>query len=94
MCRKLSQLKMYMIDANGHDPFIVAVVLGSLRMVDYFLHLGYDPRTKTRLNKTSLHIAVELNNLPMIELLARSHQINNIDDNGHSALTIAVGRGI
>jgi ankyrin repeat protein len=75
---------MDMIDVNGHDPFIAAVVHSSLRMVDYFLHLGYDPTTKTRLNKTPLHIAVELNNLPMIKLFARSHQIN-IDDNGHSA---------
>ncbi|EFX71811.1 hypothetical protein DAPPUDRAFT_59776 [Daphnia pulex] len=94
LCRNLPQLKMEMIDVNGHDPFIAAVVHGSLRMVDYFLHLGYDPTTKTRLNKTPLHIAVELNNLPMIKLLARSHKINNIDDHGHSALSIAVGRGI
>ncbi|EFX75865.1 hypothetical protein DAPPUDRAFT_249878 [Daphnia pulex] len=45
---------MDMIDVNGHDPFIAAVVHGSLRMVDYFLHLGYDPTTKTHHTKLTI----------------------------------------
>jgi ankyrin repeat protein len=94
VCRKLPLLKMDVIDQNGYNPFIAAVVHGSLRMVDYFLNVGYDPTTRTRLNKTPLHIAIELNNFAMIKLLAKTPNINNIDDNGHSALTIAVGRGI
>jgi ankyrin repeat protein len=94
ICRKLPLLKMDLIDRNEYDPFIVAVVHDSLRMVDYFLHLGYDPTTRTRLNKTPFHIAIELNNFSMIKLLARTPQINNIDNNGHSALKNAVRRGI
>jgi len=93
ICRQLPLMKMSLVDRNGYDPFMAAVVNGSLRMVNYFLQLGYDPSTRTHLNKTPLHIAVELKNIPVVKLLAKPPRINMTDDNGYSALTIAVGRG-
>jgi hypothetical protein len=51
-------------------------------MVDYFLHLGNDSTTRTHLNKTPLHVGVELKKIPMIKLLAKKPRINNTDDNG------------
>jgi ankyrin repeat protein len=42
ICKKLPLLKMDLIDRNEYNPFIVAVVHGSLRMVDYFLHPSHD----------------------------------------------------
>jgi hypothetical protein len=51
-------------------------------MVDYFLHLGHDSTTRTHLNKTPLHVGVELKKIPMIKLLAKKPRINNTDDNG------------
>ena len=93
VCRQLPLINMELIDRNGYNPFIAAVVNNNLRMIQYFLQLGYDPASRTHLNKTSLHIAVELKNITVIKLLARTKQINLLDDNGHSALTIAVGRG-
>ena len=65
---------MNMHDGEGRSPFLNAIAAGHIESVRVLLKLGADVNLTDLLMKTSVHIAVENEQLKMLALLLESRQ--------------------
>ena len=65
---------MNMHDGEGRSPFLNAIAAGHIESVRVLLKLGADVNLTDLLMKTSVHIAVESEQLKMLALLLESRQ--------------------
>ena len=88
--KSLHKMDLLKVDENGWDPFITAVVHNSGKIINFFIREGYLALTQVTSAETPLHIALQLNNFPMIKGLANSQFTNVPNKFGHTPLAVAV----
>ena len=92
---KLSGKEAVPSSVVGLDDFLQAIFEGDLEEVEQYFKLGYDPDAKDSSNRTALQLAVESDNVEVVEaLLNRGASVNGVGFNDYTALHIAVQNSI